>query len=114
MEFPVKLEVSGFSGKAVLRFPSREEKKGLIERLKASGYDPVGGGVKPDSDPLAFADLITEIVEERLVSIEAEHVETGTKVASKEEIFLYQEGQEVLGFLGRCLLGGIPLGKHKS
>ena len=115
MNFEVKVDHVGFTGKAVLDFPTRDEKMKLLGELKTLGW----GKDSEDEDgvtdsKLNLASKMGEVVDARLVSLEVTHTESGIVITDKAMLDIYSEGQALVGALSGILLGGVPLGKVKS
>jgi hypothetical protein len=113
MEFTVKIDEAGFTGEVKVNFPTRAEKMKLLQELKAMGYGKDEGDDLDDSK-IALATRMGEVVDERLLSIDVTHIESGVRIEDKGYLDVYSEGNEIVGILTRTLLGGVSLGKDKS
>jgi hypothetical protein len=115
MQFEVTIDQQGFKGKATIDFLTRAEKMSLVQELKKLGY-----GAKEDDEEavtdskIALGSKMGEVVDQRLVSLDVTHTESGTQITDKAMLDIYSEGQALVGVIGHFLLGGVTLGKPKS
>jgi hypothetical protein len=114
MNFEVQIDKEGFKGKAMLNFPTRSEKLGIIKELKELGYGSGGSETIADDKKLDLASRMGDVVDERLISIDVIHEESGVQITDKSMMEIYSECQVLSGILANFILGGVSLGKAKS
>lgn len=108
MEHSVEIDHNGFKGTVKLKFPTRSEKLAILSELQKLGYGKEGASeAELTDDKLKLADKIGEVVDQRLISIDVKHSESGVQIADKAWLDVYTEGSELVGHLGSILLGGI-------
>lgn len=109
MHFEVKIDQDGFKGSAVLDFPTRQEK---IEILKLVSSTQAG---EDTGKLLDLANIMGEMVEKRLVSIDVKHEESGIEIKDKTMLDIYTECSDLTGIISNFIIGGVSLlGKPKS
>lgn len=114
MEFEVEINQAGFEGNVLIKFPTRQEKTKMLQELKSFGYGKGQDSDELTDEKLKMAEMIGNLVDERLVSVNIVHKESGIYIKDKSMLDVYSECQALVGVIGNFILGGIPLGKPKN